>query len=288
MGDMKMVMIGFPLWLGDKKKFEAKIRGAYSAGFDFIELSFDYPWPIPDNLTPKRIARTVRDACLSLAIHGSWRDIRLASPIDQIREASLNYVLRTLEVAKELESKYVVFHVSTDQAVKEVEELENLVANAASQSVQSIVNSALNMGVTVLFENTPSQFSSSIEHMKKVFLGIEGSSICFDIGHAQIQAMKLNDYRRINVSDVIKRWVGELGPKISGVHVHDCIIKESRIDEHIAPSTDSQSVKSLVNLIRKGGLKPSFIVVEAFKDAEGREVDPSSLVDVVKQLKSTM
>ena len=71
-----MVSIGFPLWLGDKKRFAVKIREASEAGFDFMELSFDYPWPLPDNFTPKSIAKAIRDAGLNLAIHGSWRDIR--------------------------------------------------------------------------------------------------------------------------------------------------------------------------------------------------------------------
>lgn len=281
-----MVLIGFPLWLGDRRKFEAKIRETHSAGFDFIELSFDYPWPVPDDLTPRRIVRFARNMGLDLAIHGSWRDIRLASPIDQIRERSLEYVLRTLEIAKELEPKYVVLHVSTDQAVREVEELEHLVVKAASQSVQRIVDFALRLGITILFENTPSQFCSSIEHMKKVILGIEGSNMCFDIGHVQLQAMKLDDQRERSASDVIEKWVKELGPKIRGVHVHDCIARGSRIDEHIAPSTSSQSIKSLMDLVRSKSLRLGFIVIEAFKDPEGREVSPKSLVNVVRQLRS--
>lgn len=281
-----MVMIGFPLWLGDRKKFEDKVKRAHSAGFDFIELSFDYPWPIPDNLTPKKISSLIKDVGLSLAIHGSWRDIRLASPIDQVREASLNYVLRTLEIAKKLEPVYVVFHVSTDQAVREVEELEHLIIDVALQSVQSIVSFASKLGIVVLFENTPSQFCSSIEHMKKIVLSVEGSYVCFDIGHALLQALKLNDHGSVSVSYVIRKWVEELGSKILGVHVHDCIIRKSRIDEHIAPSISSQSIKYLMDFIRDKSLKSNFVVIEAFKDVEGGEIDPRSLVDVVEKLKA--
>jgi len=280
------VLIGFPIWLGDRRKFEAKVREAYDAGFDFIELSFDYPWPIPDDLTPKRIARFIRDMGLDLAIHGSWRDIRLASPINQVREASLDYVLRTLEIAKELKPRYVVFHVSTDQAVKEVEELEQLAIYAASQSVKRIVDLASKLGMTVLFENTPSQFGSSIEHMKRAVLSVEGSNICLDIGHAQIQAMKLNNHVGVSVNDVVRKWVKELRLRILGVHVHDCVVRKSRVDEHIAPSMNSQSIRSLIDMIKSDNLRLKFIVIEAFKDTEGREASPSSLVDVIRQLRN--
>ncbi|MDH5815351.1 MAG: sugar phosphate isomerase/epimerase [Candidatus Nezhaarchaeota archaeon] len=279
------MLIGFPLWLGDRKRFEAKVKEAHDAGFDFIELSFDYPWPIPDYLTPKRIAKFIQDTGLDLAIHGSWRDIRLASPIDQVREASLDYVLRTLEMAKELEPRYVVFHVSTDQAVKEVEELEQLAINAALQSVKRIADLALKLGITVLIENTPLQFSSSIEQMKRIVLSVEGLNVCLDIGHAQIQAMKLNNHVKVSVSDIVKKWVEELGSRILGVHVHDCVIRRSRIDEHITPSTNSQSIRSLMDIVRSGNLRLKFAVIEAFKDVEGREASPGSLVSIVRQLK---
>ncbi|MHC1627326.1 MAG: sugar phosphate isomerase/epimerase family protein [Candidatus Nezhaarchaeales archaeon] len=283
-----MVSIGFPLWLGDRKKFTVKIREAYEAGFDFMELSFDYPWPLPDSSTPKSIAKAIRDVGLSLAIHGSWRDIRLASPINEVREASIKYVIKTLEIAKELDPMYVVFHVSTDQAIREAKEYEDVVANAAMQSVRDVLSSASKIGVEVVFENVPSQFCGSIDHVKKVFMSVEDAKICFDIGHAQIHAIRTSKGRDVDIQELINTWFRELGAKIRGVHVYDCLVQGKWIDEHITPSISSQSIRALTTTIKNRGIHLDFTVIEAFKDNEGKDANPKSLIEVVKYLKENL
>ncbi len=283
-----MVSIGFPLWLGDKKRFAVKIREASEAGFDFMELSFDYPWPLPDSFTPKSIAKAMRDAGLNLAIHGSWRDIRLASPINEVREASIKYIVKTLEVAKELDPMYVVFHVSTDQAIREAREYEDVIVNAAIQSVRDVLSSASKIGVEVVFENVPSQFCGSIDHVKKVFMDIEGAKICFDVGHAQIHAIRTSKGRDVDIQELITMWFKELGARIRGVHVYDCFVQGKWIDEHITPSLNSQSIKALVAATKSIGLRLNFAVIEAFKDNEGRNANPKSLIEIVKYLKESL
>jgi len=280
-----MVSIGFPLWLGDRKNFTVKIREAFEAGFDFIELSFDYPWPLPDTSTPKSIVKALRAVGLDLAIHGSWRDIRLASPIVEVREASTKYIIKTLEIAKELNPMYIVFHVSTDQAIREAKEYEDVIVNAAMQSVRDILSLASKMGVKVVFENVPSQFCGSIDHVKKVFMSVEDAKICFDVGHAQIHAIRAGKGEDVDVQKLIIMWFKELGEKIQGVHVYDCLVQGKWIDEHITPSTNSQSIKALIAATKSMKLHLNFAVIEAFKDKEGRDANPKSLIEVVKYLK---
>lgn len=284
-----MVLIGFPLWLGDRAKFKYKVDETRKAGFDFIELSLDYPWPIPDSSTPKKIAGYIREAGLDLAIHGSWRDIRLASPIDEVREASVKYTLKLLEMMEDLEPKYVVLHVSTDQAIEEAKNFEQSIINATSISIRAILDFASKNGLIILFENVPSHFCSSIDHIKRAILSVEGSEICFDVGHAQVQAVRSGSWKKeVKVDIIIDEWFENLGSKIRGVHVYDCLVKGRWIDEHIAPSTSSKSIKSLIKWIKDEKSRVDFVVIEAFKDSKGNEVEPNKLTSLVRQVKNQL
>ncbi len=283
-----MTSIGFPLWLGDRRKFTAKVNEACEAGFDYIELSFDYPWPIPDSSTPRSLVKLIREVGLEVAIHGAWRDVRLASPISEVREASVKYTIKTLEYAREFNPMYVVLHISTDQAVKEVGEYEELIAEAAITSIREILRSAEEYEVNVVFENVPSQYCASIDQMKRIVADIENIKVCFDIGHAQVHAIRAYKNRKIEVKELVDIWFDELGDKIRGVHVYDCLVQGRWIDEHITPSPNSESIKALISAVKSRSLSLDFTVVEAFRDTEGRDASPKSLSEVVSLLKKEL
>jgi sugar phosphate isomerase/epimerase len=282
-----MALIGFPIWLGDKDKFESKVSEAHGTGFDYIELSFDYPWPVPDEETPRKIAKYAWSAGLKVAIHGSWRDMRLASPVSEVREASLGYVSKTFWIAQKLEPEYVVLHISTDQAVNEVKELESLVTEAAVQSARELTELASKLGIMLLFENVPSSFCSSVEHVKKLVSSVSEAGICLDVGHAWLQALKSSKEKKTRIEEVVDKWVEELRNKIRAVHVHDCLIKEGRIQEHVAPSLDSPSIRSLLRL-RGRNSSVHFVVLEVFRRSDGKEAGPRDLVKLVEHLRRAL
>jgi sugar phosphate isomerase/epimerase len=282
-----MVLIGFPIWLGDKDKFASKVSEAHDAGFDYIELSFDYPWPLPDEETPRRIAKYAWNAGLEVAIHGSWRDVRLASPVNEVREASLGYVSKTFQIAQKLEPKYVVLHISTDQAVNEVKELEPLVSEAAAQSARELAELASKLGMMLLFENVPSSFCSSVEHVKKLVSSVSEVGVCLDIGHAWLQTLKSNEERKMKTEEVVDKWVERLRNRIRAVHVHDCLVKEGRIQEHVVPSLDSPSIKSL-SRFKERNLSLYFVVLEVFRRPDGKEASPKDLAKLVTHLKRVL
>lgn len=280
-------MIGFPIWLGDKDKFASKVSEAHDAGFDYIELSFDYPWPLPDEETPRRIAKYAWNAGLEVAIHGSWRDVRLASPVNEVREASLGYVSKTFQIAQKLEPKYVVLHISTDQAVNEVKELEPLISEAAAQSARELAELASKLGMMLLFENVPSSFCSSVEHVKKLVSSVSEVGVCLDIGHAWLQTLKSNEERKMKTEEVVDKWVERLRNRIRAVHVHDCLVKEGRIQEHVVPSLDSPSIKSL-SRFKERNLSLYFVVLEVFRRPDGKEASPKDLAKLVTHLKRVL
>lgn len=282
-----MVLIGFPIWLGDKDKFASKVSEAHDAGFDYIELSFDYPWPLPDEETPRRIAKYAWNAGLEVAIHGSWRDVRLASPVNEVREASLGYVSKTFQIAQKLEPKYVVLHISTDQAVNEVKELEPLISEAAAQSARELAELASKLGMMLLFENVPSSFCSSVEHVKKLVSSVSEVGVCLDIGHAWLQTLKSNEERKMKTEEVVDKWVERLRNRIRAVHVHDCLVKEGRIQEHVVPSLDSPSIKSL-SRFKERNLSLYFVVLEVFRRPDGKEASPKDLAKLVTHLKRVL
>ena len=276
--------MGFSLWRGDRNSHSEKIREIRDAGFDYVEVSFDFPWPLQDSRLLREICEEIRENGLMVAVHGGWRDVKLASPINEVREASLKYVLKTMEEARKIEPLYMLFHIATEQATKEMDEHVKTVRESAISSMNTLVKHAEELNIRLVFENVPSHFLADLNDAKAVFLEVDGARLCFDVGHAWMYEARREE--NVSVRGVVERWFSELSKWISGLHVYDCLAIDGCLKEHILPSVDSEFLRAVIDNRRKYGVVVDFAVVEAFKNMRDEDVKPSELRGVVELLRS--
>ncbi|MDJ0268954.1 MAG: sugar phosphate isomerase/epimerase [Aigarchaeota archaeon] len=278
-----MVFLGFSLWRGDRNAYSGKIREIRETGFDYVEVSFDFPWPLQDNGLLRKIGEEICENGLLLAVHGGWRDVKLASPINEVREASLKYVLKTVEEAKRMEPLYMLFHMATEQAVKEMDEYTKAVKDAAVNSMNTLVMRAEELDIRLVFENVPSQFLADPHDAEAVFLEVGNARLCFDVGHAWMYEVRREE--NVSVGSVVERWFSGLGRWISGLHIYDCLAINGCLKEHILPGVDSEFLRAVIDNRQKYDVASDFVVVEAFKNIRGEDVKPSELQGVVELLR---
>ncbi|RLE50018.1 MAG: hypothetical protein DRJ31_02810 [Candidatus Methanomethylicota archaeon] len=277
-----MAIVGFPMWLGDRRSWRRKMLEAFEAGFSYVELSLDYPWPLPDRETPKAIVAEAKKLGLDMVFHGCWRDVKLSSPIGCVREASVSYVIDVVEAAGEIYPTYFILHLSTDQAVDQVEGYEDLFVEAATSSLKEVLKAASKVGMEIVIENDPAHFMVTVDQVVSVLERFDDVRFCFDVGHAYAYAARRG--RDVDVNELVESWLKALDRKTVGAHVYDCIVRDHWVEEHVTPSEKSQLIQAFVKAARSKPVKLNFITVEAFRKPDGSPARFGELKDIVKLL----
>lgn len=170
-------------------------------------------------------------------VHGVFYDIAMISMDSVIRDRSRTLVKRSLDVARRLSCKGVVFHTGLisgldtkayiDQWLEGMSEYLHEIA-PAYEDVQIYMENT--------FERTPEPFVGLMERTRD----LENVSVCFDYAHAML-----------TVTDS-KIWFEKLKPYIKHMHINDHDLKA---DLHLAVGDgdiDYRVFKGLVDSCQKG------------------------------------
>lgn len=232
-------------------------------GFDYIELSLDFPWP--EGFTEKeiRLLENLKEEFgLELAFHGPWAGKQPAHPRDEISRASLEIYKKTLKFAEKFSPLYLNFHQYVEVATDKLEEIQKLILKKFFNSTKEILSFA-KFPVTIenmpnLWFGLPSQFKSLLE--------IENFNLCLDVGHAAIvkcfQEKEFKSSRKEKFE--LKDWIENFKDKILVVHLHDCLIEEEKEPiDHIPIGEGSLNFEEISASIKKTNCK--YILLEIFR-----------------------
>jgi len=227
-----------------------------AGGFDGVELSLDYP--LCRNGLHVSVLEELRGSGFEVAIHLPWREVHLASPIEEVRSTSLRYVVDCFRSSSRLEPRYAVLHVTTEQAVcsSDVE----LCLSKAVDSVQHVLRVAEDYGVPLYVESTRQYCCGGLEHaVRYVDLG---AGVCLDVPHAVERYSRLRR-RLLTLGEVIREAPPSVLPHIGVVHLHGYTVSGYYVvDSHLEPT--QALVSEYLELVRRGILKPGTTVIEAF------------------------
>ena len=279
-----MVNVGFTIWYGDHKYLEDRVKRVYESGFDYIELSLDYPWPYIDTERfIDKVKKLAQEYGLKIAIHGPWRDIRLASPITEIRNASISVYKRLLEITSQLDPIYFNFHIISEEAIK-FNSVKREVLHAAADSLEEILNMADNLGIDITLENNVDGILSEPEY----FINLRNILnrefyVCLDIGHALMPYLKRSDESPYSILDY---WIACLSDfKTLTVHLNDVEKVGTCVYEHLIFGQGILEFDKVVNKIRYvKGLE--YVLLEIFwrktKNGDRKGVSPEDLKEFIK------
>ncbi len=145
---------------------------------------------------------------MSYSIHAPICDVNVAAISDCMREASLAEIMRTAELAANLDIRTVTVHPGLYSL--SVSGMESHTIEIAKESMRLLDKAAEEYGVAIAIENMPSMpyFVGRTASQLQEILDGTGLQICFDIGHA-------------NTTGQIDAMLDAFQGRIANIHVHD-------------------------------------------------------------------
>ncbi|MEJ2638073.1 MAG: sugar phosphate isomerase/epimerase [Desulfosarcinaceae bacterium] len=205
---MKYGAMNFPI-----KPVIAEIEKIAALGFDYVELAMDPPQAHYRLLTAqgKTIRAHLEDLGLGLVCHMPTF-VSTADLTDSIREASIEEVLGSLDVAADLGAAKVVLHPSTVKGMASLV-MEEALARA-SDALHRFVTHAEVLGLSLCLENMFPHISPYVEasRFEPLFAQFPNLRLTFDAAHAHI-----GDLAGRRIKAILDRW----GRRIGHVHLSD-------------------------------------------------------------------
>jgi sugar phosphate isomerase/epimerase len=221
-------------------------------GFDYLELAMDPPQAHYGMIRQQReeLLRALNRSNMGLVCHLPTF-VSTADLADGLREASLNEVLESLEVAAGLRPLKVVLHPSIIIGLSVF--VMDQARYYALKSLEAIVEKADHLGLCLCIENMFPRSHSLVdpEHFDEVFERFPSLKLTLDTGHAHIDS-KGNR----KALDFIERFPG----RIDHIHANDNL---GRDDDHLPIGTGTVDFPEIVKALRAIGYDQT-ITLEVF------------------------
>ena len=174
----------------------------------------------------------------TISLHGPFLDLKPTSPDKTIREASAKRYLTTLNIGKELNVEYIIFHSQINPWINE-ERLKSLNNNLNKEFWREILKQVDDFKGTVLIENI---FEDDPILLKELIdtIDLPRIKVCLDIGHAKLSKDK-----------DIEEWIKVLKGDIEYIHLH---WNGGIYDEHKKPSCEN--ISCVKGALEKYGINP--------------------------------
>lgn len=262
----------------------SNIEKAAKLGFDYVEISLDYPWPdiIHANVA-KEAAGLGRLLGIEFAFHAPWAGIGLAHPRQEMHEASLKVMRRCIRAAGMFgEPLYLNAHIATDEVpTLEFEEVVAVILNNARTAVHDMAEECSKRGIEFTIENNPGMLFGLSNHVDFLLSHSSKVGLCLDVAHvaraadelatmglgdigmdqwishfsSRIRVCHLNDYKGGRDNLAIGKGVLDIGDIVSKLgkktRVKNVLLEEFWVDKKRTPLSDRLREKNL-NMVREG------------------------------------
>lgn len=219
-----------------------EIKTAAANGFDFIDLTLEYPRAHIDVINREAVLAALADTGLEVVGHTAYY-LPFASAVGNIRDAAVRDVIGCLDFFKKAGAKIVTLH--PDPGVGAMDPTTVVSLNALSFKI--ISDEAEKRGLTAVAENVPGQFSS-VEPLKSLLAAVPALGFHLDVGHAHIRG---NRFRRL-----LSTFKGNL------LHVH-LSDNRCRADDHMPIGAGNIDWDEVIPAIKKSGYD-STVTLEVF------------------------
>ena len=229
-----------------------RLSKEYNANFEYND--FFLPFVLDDEEKKKEIIDFYKSLDRDRSedtMHGAFLDVTLHSTDDRIREVSELRVRQSMEIAKELGIRGVIFHTNMIANFKDAVYMKKWVdTNALFYKKLLQEYPGIYVFVENMFDFDPDMLLALAKEMEnEPYFGI-----CLDYAHATISKVEA------------KKWFEVLKPYIKHMHINDNDLKN---DLHMALGTGKINYKELKELLESGEIEPSILVeVSKLEDQE--------------------
>jgi sugar phosphate isomerase/epimerase len=259
------ILLGAPVWYGNRP-FKRTIEELYKLGFEYIELSLDYPLPdCMDDAERKGLKRLLEEFDLKIGVH-SPLDIPIAHPRDEVADASRAVLRRCLEFSAEFLPllQYYNLHLNPRVSTFKLKDVREEITRKGLERCRELTRMASEFGIEVSVENDLVPFEWSDLLFGALSLLSPNLYLTFDVGHAIMAGMIYSRMKRRdgNYLDYLKRWIEKCGAKILVVHVHDCSCTGNELQDHLSLGSGELDFDAVFELVRSTTCK--YLVIETF------------------------
>ena len=236
----------------DNMEESLRLSKEYHANFEYND--FFLPFILDDEEKKKEIIDFYKSLDRDRSedtMHGAFLDVTLHSTDNRIREVSELRVRQSMEIAKELGIRGVVFHTNMIANFKDAVYMKKWVdTNAAFYKKLLQEYPGIYVFVENMFDFDPDMLLALAKEMEdEAHFGI-----CLDYAHATISKVEA------------KKWFEVLKPYIKHMHINDNDLKN---DLHMAIGTGNINYKELKELLESCEIEPSILVeVSTLEDQE--------------------
>jgi sugar phosphate isomerase/epimerase len=230
-------------------------------GFDYFELAMDPPMAHYSILSAKRrdITRALQENGLGLVCHLPTF-LSTADLTPSLRQASVNEMHRSLEVAALLGAAKVVLHPSTAGGMGAF--VLDTVKGYAFDFLSQMVDAAAPLSITICLENMfpRNRLGVDPEDFEEFFKAFPSLRMTLDTGHANI-----DDRRGRRLKGLATRF----GRRIGHLHISD---NRGKMDDHLAVGQGTVRFADLVRHLKSAGYDEA-VTLEVFDQDRGRLVE---------------
>src|SRR4030042_4032120 len=191
----------------------------------------------------KQLAETLQQNKLEVTIHGPFMDLSPGGVDRRVKEVTLDRFSKTMEVARLLKPKTIVFHAGYEKVKFDGD--VKLWLESSLVTWRPLVEVAEKMDLVFAIENVYEENPGSLKVLLDEFHSPH-FRFCFDTGH----------YNVFSKASLLC-WVETLGSYLSEVHLHD---NHTQSDEHLPMGEGSFDFDQFFNLLSQFQLNPIYTI----------------------------
>ncbi len=194
----------------------SRLAAEYHMGYEYNDFY------LPDVLENAALQRQIVDTYKQTGIpeyctmHGAFLDVTVFSRDSRIREISELRMKQSMEIAKEIGARAVIFHTNVNAFLVENRYKERVVSYTAAYLKELLQEYA---GISIYLENMFDNDPEILREISEELTDFENYGVCLDYAHANISATPLSV------------WVERLRPYIRHLHIND---NDGKSDLHLA------------------------------------------------------
>lgn len=262
---------GLPVWYGNITSLEDEIERVGSLGFDYVEISLDYPWPeLVGKPERKRLASIGKKAGVHFAFHAPPEGVEIASPSEAVRKAAVGFLKRQMKWCRDFKPAYFNFHCESgeDYGIYDNETEGDVLLlrtlESCRRSASELADFSGKAGFQSTLENTPDPvfgISANLDYV--LSQGKCGAKLCLDLGHLEI-VNRISKKALGKPDRTPEQWAKLAGERIKTIHLH-AVRKGS---DHYPVFSDRGQAKAAFSVVSKK-TRATHTTIEIMKEQRG-------------------
>ena len=260
------------LWNFSTKTF-IKLASDFFDGVEFVDEPQGHSWSLREELD--EIKDCLSSSGLSSTLHGSYRDLNLASFSPLVRDCSVNSILGSLDIARDMEIGIVTIHPGKVSGKKHLREDSLLMLK---ESLAVLLKRAEDYGIVLSVENmyspsglelcqTPTELLSVVDGFDPEYLGVT-----VDFSH--LSSLSVNS----------RKFVEEVSHRLCNVHISDSL----GLTDHLPFGSGIINLQEIFEVLESVSYSGA-CVLEGFymqDPLKGLMASKKSLLDVIRKMNS--